>query len=169
MNAPRVFMAILSLAVLCSAGFPGSVSADRAESRALVKEGADLALQNKTEAAIEVMGKAIEADPNNVSAHTRLGFLYLDTGNNDAALASFEEALKLQPRAHGAKTGKGAVLARRGELDAAETVLKDALVLNPDPVRAHYELGLVYEKQGSLDKAIAEFKAGIAKYKQGRH
>ena len=50
----------------------------------------------------------------------------------------------------------------------AEQVLKAALDGNPNPVRTHYELGLVYEKEGAPDKALAEFKEGIAKYRQGR-
>jgi len=140
----------------------------REQSQILVKEGVDLAHQGKLDRAIETMRKAVETDPTNAVAHTKLGYLLLDSDANDDAMKSFDEALKQNPRAHAAKTGRGIVMARAGQLDEAEAVLKDSLALNPDPVRAHYELGLVYEKKGDLQKAIAEYKEGLEKYRQGR-
>jgi tetratricopeptide (TPR) repeat protein len=68
----------------------------------------------------------------------------------------------------GSMTEEGSLLARAGNLKEAEQVLKAALVGNPNPVRTHYELGLVYEKAGDPGKALAEFKEGIAKHRQGR-
>ncbi|MEJ2698478.1 MAG: tetratricopeptide repeat protein [Desulfuromonadales bacterium] len=99
---------------------------------------------------------------------TRQGYRQLGVGDLDGAMASFEEALKQQPLAHAAKTGKGAVLARKGNLKDAERVLKEALILNPDPVRTYYELGRVYQQLGDFDRAVAEFKAGLEKYREGR-
>ncbi len=110
----------------------------------------------------------IKANPDDATLHVRLGHLLLKKGNLDEAKRSFDEALKLNPRSHAAMTGEGIVLARQGKLREAEKVLKEALIQNPDPVRTHYELGLVYEKLGEFDKAIAEYKAALSKYQQGR-
>ncbi len=111
---------------------------------------------------------ALKANPGNVPAHVRLGYLLVNKGALDEAMAMFDEALKINPHACDAKTGRGAVLARKGNLKEAEQTLKDALLLNPNPVRTHYELGLVYEKLGDPEKAVAEFKEGIRKHEQGR-
>jgi tetratricopeptide (TPR) repeat protein len=101
-------------------------------------------------------------------ALTVRGYRQLDGGDLEGALASFNGALAQQPFAHAAKTGKGMVLARKGDLKEAVGVLREALVLNPDPVRTHYELGRVYQRLGYFEKAIAEFKAGLQKYREGR-
>ncbi len=120
------------------------------------------------DAEIAAARSALKANPGNVPAHVRLGYLLVSKGSLDEAMGVFDEALKINPRACDAKTGRGAVLARKGNLKEAEQTLKDALLLNPNPVRTHYELGLVYEKLGAPERAVAEFKEGIKKHEQGR-
>jgi tetratricopeptide (TPR) repeat protein len=122
----------------------------------------------KSDEEITTVRASIKTDPSQVTAHVRLGYLFLKKGSLDEALLSFDNALKINPRSYEAKTGKGVVLARKGNLQEAADVLKDALLLNPNPVRTHYELGLVYEKLGDTEKAVAEFKEGIRKHEQGR-
>ncbi len=114
------------------------------------------------------LAAGIKATPDDAILRARLGHLLLKKGALNEAKRSFDEALKLNPRSHAAMTGAGIVLARQGKLREAEQVLRDALVENPNPVRTHYELGLVCEKLGKLDEAIAEYKAALTKYRQGR-
>ncbi|QEM68139.1 tetratricopeptide repeat protein [Geobacter sp. FeAm09] len=106
--------------------------------------------------------------PEDAVLHVRLGYLLLNAGALAEAKTAFDEALKHNRHSHAAMTGEGILLARAGNLKEAEQVLLAALVRNPDPVRTHYELGRVYEASGDLDKALAEYKEGIAKYRQGR-
>ncbi len=124
--------------------------------------------ESPLDAEISTLRAGIKTTPGDALLHARLGYLLLNKGALDEAKQAFDEALKLNPRSHAAMTGEGIILARQGKLREAEKVLKDALVENPNPVRTHYELGLVYEKLGELDKAIAEYKAALAKYQQGR-
>ena len=89
-------------------------------------------------------------------------------GSLDEAAKAFDDALAINGRYHDALTGKGIVLARKGKDQEAEETLQKALLLNPNPVRTYYELGSLYEKKGDFAKAIAAYKKGIEKYKQGR-
>ena len=68
--------------------------------------------------------------------------------------------------AHAQDLAKGIAMAEKGDLKGAEVILREALRLNPNPARAYYELGRIYEKRGDFIQAIAEYKAGIKKFKQ---
>ncbi len=98
----------------------------------------------------------------------QLGNLLLKKGSLEEAAKAFDDALAINGRYHDALTGKGIVLARMGKDQEAEETLQKALLLNPNPVRTYYELGSLYEKKGEFGKAIADYKKGIEKYKQGR-
>jgi len=124
--------------------------------------------QNPLDEAINLARQRVEAEPASVKAQVALGFLLLDKGAVEEAGTVFDNALAINARFHDALTGKGIVLARMGKDQEAEEFLQKALVLNPNPVRTHYELGLLYEKRGDFAKAVAEYKQGIEKYKQGR-
>lgn len=163
----------LSLAALLTAfaASPPLLSAqgpDRTRAESLEQESVALALEGNLEKSIESIRESIKADTSYASAYIQLGNLLIRNGPLDDAFQAFDEALKINPGLHGAKTGKGIVLSRKGDLKKAETVLRDALALNPDPVRAHYELGLVYSRMGDTARALAEYKEGIKKFRQGR-
>ena len=118
--------------------------------------------------ALTAAQEAVKADGANSVANAKLGYALLSRGDLDTALGFFDAALRIDPRNAEAKAGKGAILARKGDLDAAKKLLREALLQSPNPVRIHYELGLVYQKQGDFNRAVAEFKEGIAKFRQGR-
>ncbi|WP_224985046.1 tetratricopeptide repeat protein [Geomonas agri] len=110
----------------------------------------------------------LAVDVTSAAANAKLGNALLLRGEFDAALGYFETALRINPGNVEAMAGKGTVLARKGDLAAAEKLLRGALLQSPDPVRLHYELGLIYQKQGDFNRAVAEFKEGISKFRQGR-
>lgn len=117
---------------------------------------------------ISSLREQIVRAPDDAVLYVRLGYLLLDANVPAEAKAAFDEALKHNRHSHAAMTGEGILLARAGNLREAEQVLKTALLRNPNPVRTHYELGRVYEASGDLDKALAEYKEGITKFRQGR-
>ncbi len=69
---------------------------------------------------------------------------------------------------HAQDVEKGIAMAEKGDLEGAEKILKEVLRSNPNPARAHYELGRIYEKLGDPMQAVAEYKAGIKKFKPVR-
>jgi tetratricopeptide (TPR) repeat protein len=128
----------------------------------------DEAPLNSLDEAIDLARQRITADPSSLKEQVALGYLLLQRGSLEEAEKVFDGVLSLNARYHDALTGKGIVLARMGKDQAAEELLQKALILNPNPVRTYFELGLLYEKKGEFAKAVAEYKKGIEKYKQGR-
>lgn len=135
---------------------------------ALIEQAASLDQQNRLDEAIELLKEGIDTAPEFAQTYIKLGYLQLKKNDYSAALGLFEQALSLRPNSPAAKTGKGIAVAGKGDFKRAEVILRDALVLNPNPVRTHYELGVVYQKLGDSIKAIAEYKAGMKRFKQGR-
>lgn len=123
---------------------------------------------NSLEDGIRSLREQIARTPDDALLQVRLGYLLLDAGATAEAKAAFDEALKRNRHSPAAMTGEGIVLARTGNLKEAEEMLKAALAGNPNPVRTHYELGLVYERSGAPETALAEYKEGIAKFRQGK-
>ena len=159
-----LLIAAMALAVTAAAlGDEGLKERETATGVATAASTGDTAVMDRE---ISKSHDSIKADPSNVSAHVRLGYLLIRRGDLDGAMSAFDEALRLNSRSHIAKTGKGIVLVRKGDFKSAELMLKDALLLNPNPVRTHYELGLLYEKLNEHQKALAEFKEGIRKHEQ---
>jgi tetratricopeptide (TPR) repeat protein len=164
MTLPLPLGLLLSLLIV----FPGPGWTSGAEPAPAAPAVGPESAEKGQPAEIELLRAELAKDPGNAKAHARLGWLLLAAGSYDAAISSFDQVLQINPHSADAKTGKGAALGRKGELATAEAMLKDALAHNPNPVRAHYELGLVYDRLGTPDKALAEFKAAIEKYRQGR-
>jgi tetratricopeptide (TPR) repeat protein len=169
MTLPLPLGLLLSLLIVFPGpGWAGGSAPAPADRQPLASTAGSDSAETSEPVEIEVLRAELAKDPGNAKAQIRLGWLLLAAGSDDAAISSFDQALQVNPRSADAKTGKGAALRRKGELATAEAILKDALLHNPNPVRAHYELGLVYDCLGAPDKALAEFKAAIEKYRQGR-
>ncbi|QEM68140.1 tetratricopeptide repeat protein [Geobacter sp. FeAm09] len=134
--------------------------------------------QDKPEQALQMFDEAERINPLDYNLYVYKGRVFEERKRPREAAGAYrkaletilqiDETLKRTGQTPGAKTGEGMLLARAGNLKEAEQVLQAALVRNPNPVRTHYELGLVYEASGDPDKALAEYKEGIAKYRQGR-
>jgi tetratricopeptide (TPR) repeat protein len=115
---------------------------------------------------LESLRKELKETPTETSA-LRLGELLLKKGASDEALATFNRALGMNPRSLEAKIGRGVALGRMGETEKAEQALREALPLNPNPARVHLELGRLFEKRGDFARAIAEYKEGLKRFREG--
>jgi tetratricopeptide (TPR) repeat protein/peroxiredoxin len=134
--------------------------------------------QDKLEQALKMFDDAERINPLDYNLYVYKGRVFEGQKKPREAVAAYRKALETILRIDGiskrnqyipgSKTEEGGALASAGNLKEAEQVLKAALIGNPNPVRTHYELGLVYEKEGDPEKALAEFKEGITKYRQGR-
>ena len=113
--------------------------------------------------AIDTVLKSIAAKPELTKPHILLGFLYLETKEDDQAMDAFNKALELDPDSRDAKTGLGGALILKGKADSAIEILNDAATANPYPQMAYYELGRAYELKGDKDKSIEMYKKAIEK------
>jgi len=108
---------------------------------------------------LEALNKALELDPGNAIAYSRLGwnrqFIEADLV---AAAESFEQALALEP-------GNAIVLANAtslaltlGRIEQAVALGEYALLLNPINSTSSFNLGRSYLTNGQTDKAVAMFR-----------
>jgi Tfp pilus assembly protein PilF len=147
---------LLAPALLCAAAFacarqtyaqarssgggsrqPGSSSAARVQSHdearadAFVAEGAQALARGDEPAARGSFAKALEADPDNVDAHTYLGVLYDRAGDLKEAERHFAAAAAFAPFSASARNNYGAVLVRAGRTQLAAAQFEASLKLDP--------------------------------------
>jgi tetratricopeptide (TPR) repeat protein len=85
--------------------------------------------------------RAIEADPDNASAHNDLGVLYLSDGRPEEAMPEFNRAVALQPRLTVALVNASFAALALGRYQDAEPFARSALDTNRSHRHAHLLLG----------------------------
>jgi len=111
--------------------------------------------------AIESFNKAINIDPNYLSAFINLGFAYQYKEDYVKAIQAFEKAIILNPRSAKLYNTIGLLYDKMGKPDTAVIAYKKAVNLDPTYKNSHYMLGQLYQNRGNFDKAIAEFTKHI--------
>jgi tetratricopeptide (TPR) repeat protein len=149
-----------------------------AEARARVEQrlqktptnSAVLALAGRTWAATgdaakgeDYLRRAIEADPANLEAYSRLGALYYSQKKLDLAIAEFDKLAAKQPNAVAPQTMAGLILQAQGKNDEAQKRFERLVDLNPRAAVAANNLAWMYASRGEqLDKALQLAQAAKA-------
>lgn len=102
-------------------------------------------------AAIELLGQALKAAPNNPAYWFNQGFLMQEQQLHAEALVSFERALELDPKLDRAWYGKALSLIKLQRLDEATEALIHNTELQPMSPFGWYQLAHVYNRQGQVD------------------
>jgi len=172
---PHNFASRLTAALDAAAGRPfdpalltGGNRAAQAAARAHLERAHLLATGGKAAEALVEAKAAAEAAPGEVAARQLVGDLLLATGKNAEARATFEALLRDHRHQPQAEIGLGRALLATGENERAVKILRRATRTNPNPVRAYYALGRYDEEQGRWDAAVADYRAALAKLKEGR-
>ena len=82
--------------------------------------------------ALELIGRAIQLNPDLAIAHNNLGNILRDKGCASEAIASFREAIRLKPDFAEAHNNLGISLDRAGQRDDAIASFRQAIRLQPD-------------------------------------
>lgn len=119
----------------------------------------------------ELLGKAIELDPEFAAPHSRLayaivlGMVYFDAPTDqvlmDRALAAAQRAIELDDQDANAYFSLGRVRLARKEYDLAIDALQCAIELNPCLAVSYCGLGDSLAYEGRLDEAIEQFEIAI--------
>ncbi len=102
--------------------------------------------------------KALQLDPNNVSALIADAHLTRTVGNADDALAKFRQTLDRDPLNLLNRRYLARVLYFAGRLDEAEATIRQVLEMSPTFPAAHYELGRILLAKGQVAAAVSEFE-----------
>lgn len=142
-------------------------------------------MQNENnDAAIKEFRKALAFDPENDTAHTYLGNIYLSQNKTKEAIKEFKESVRLQPLSVNSLVNLGNAYIQDKNYTEAEKSLKNAARMDPLNPVPDYTLGHVYLNTDRLNEAEGQFKKaekisprdgnvfyslGMVYNKQGRH
>ena len=136
--------------------FLGSPSyAQRLRAAALFRQG------GRIPEAIEVLGKAIETEPDLEEAYYQQGELMQLQGKLEEAASRYLRALELDPASAAAHNGLGSVFGSQGRFEEALPYFRKALELNSGYAEARGNLGLALQRLGRLDEARHEFEEAL--------
>jgi len=108
---------------------------------------------------------ALEANPFDEQAESRLGDIALQRDDLQEANARFSKALQLQPNDADADVGLAKVYMTMDQPKKAEPLLLHAIELDPTSALAHFRLSTVYRQTGRTAEAKTELEQ-YQKYKQ---
>jgi tetratricopeptide (TPR) repeat protein/4-amino-4-deoxy-L-arabinose transferase-like glycosyltransferase len=105
---------------------------------------------------------AIQANPNNISAHRNLASTYSKMGLVEKALRQYQEALSLDSTSYESHFGLGNLYQNQGQIEPAIQEYEKALASNPKHEASYYNLGNMYYQLGLMGKAKGHFEKAIA-------
>ena len=111
------------------------------------------------EGAESAFRRAIELNPNNISARTQFAFHLLSLGRTNEALAELTTAYSLEPLLDPVQLGL--FWLRMGKLDEARVQFQKSRQLKPEWAHAHWFLGHVDVLQGRYEEGLSEIQKAL--------
>lgn len=113
--------------------------------------------------AIEEADNAIKVLPSYAPAHSMLGIIYMEIGEDNKARSSFDQALRLAPNDPDVLNNSGWFECQRGDAQRSIGLFQQALKtpLYATPHRALYNLGLCSRKLGRSADAEQYFRQAL--------
>ena len=116
---------------------------------------------SRPDEAIQLLARAIQADPRQANYYSNLGVVLADRKQYTQATEVLQKALTIRPDLPDTHNNLANVLNELGRTQDAVTSYQNAISLRPDYVEAHYNLGNVFLKLGRAKDAIAEQQRAI--------
>jgi tetratricopeptide (TPR) repeat protein len=113
------------------------------------------------QAVIAVMQRAVEANPDDVRAHDRLGYALGFIGDQTRSVSHYQQAIRLQPGNAVLHEGLGRALHRLDRGDDAIAAYRQAAEIAPRRYQPHTGLASVYHGGGRYREAIAEYETAL--------
>lgn len=125
--------------------------------------GTEYLNRGQYEVALDKLKRALREDDEFAPAHTVLGVLYEQLGENDQARKHYREAIRLQPDDGAINNNYAAFLCRQGQAREAEPYFQKALAdpFYKTPAVALANAGVCVLDQGELDKAEAYLRKSL--------
>ncbi len=115
----------------------------------------------RTDASIDLIGRAIAVDPGVAAYHGNLAESYRRSGQWERAVASLRRAIALAPEAADAHNHLGIAFCALKQQGEALAAFGRAIELRPEFAEAHNNLGSALRQEGRLDEAIAAYGRAV--------
>jgi tetratricopeptide (TPR) repeat protein len=143
-----------------SAGMADSAAALKPDD--LVKRGYEERGNGHYVLAIDLLKRAVEADPKSKMGWNELGLAYYDSMQDDLAISSFQKQIEVNPFHQFAYNNLGRVYLRQRNYEAAIKWFAKQIEINPLDKYAHSNLGVAYLEQHKYAEAAAELEQGAS-------
>jgi predicted O-linked N-acetylglucosamine transferase (SPINDLY family) len=114
------------------------------------------------DAAVDLIGRAIQLGLGTAAAWSNLGEACRKLGRIDEAIAAYRRATLINPSLAAAHGNLGSALMEKGEIEPAMAALRNALQLTPNSAEAHGNLGACLAEQGQLEPATNEYRRALS-------
>ena len=108
-----------------------------------------------TQGAEQGYRKALELNPENVTAHVDLAYLLLNKGQIEEGMVHVNEALRLDPNNVEARFNLGLVMLLQKKPAEAAAHFEKVIQLKPDSAEPHYQLGILLAEQKKVEEALS--------------
>ena len=118
----------------------------------------------RLEEALKCFERAIEAEPQYVTAHMNRTGILNSLGRYQAALDASVHLLKTAPLARQSvdvQCNMGIALIGVGEVEKGESLLREIVSVDPAHRQSHVILGAVYQQQNQLEKALFHWQRAV--------
>lgn len=123
-----------------------------------IQKAAGYLQNNNNDAAIKEFKKALAFDPQNSTAHTYIGKIYLNQGKTAEAIKEFKTVVQNDRTSVTARNNLGNAYLQAKQYANAEKEFKTAAKMDPLNPLADYTLGIMYTQTDRLSEAETQFK-----------
>lgn len=127
----------------------------------LLNLGSELAMQGKSDEALDCYREALRLDPGSARVHTALGDALAKKGEHAEAMKHLRQAIDLDPKLAHARNSMGVLLMSQNRWNEAVPYLRDAVAIDPADADAHNTLGAALLFQGRVQEAVEEFRTAL--------
>ena len=117
---------------------------------------------NNLERAVELIGRAIDVNPNNAMAYYNRGAALRDLKQYEAAIQSYGRAIALKPDYADAYNNRGSALGGLKQHEAAIQSFDKAIALKPDYAEAYNNRGIALKELAQYAAALQSYDKAIA-------
>jgi tetratricopeptide (TPR) repeat protein len=136
----------------------GPVIPPTATTDELVEAGRGALQGGNMRAAIPLLERAVEFQPQHKEAWNELGLAYMGAGRLDPAIAAFQKQLEISPSDEYANNYLGLAFERKQDFQNALASFRRQTQINPLDAMAHASLGEILLEQHDYTQAVSEFE-----------
>ncbi|HWW13016.1 MAG TPA: DUF3857 domain-containing protein [Candidatus Dormibacteraeota bacterium] len=122
----------------------------------LIRSGSEARQNGNYTLAINLLNRAVEADPKSKNAWDALGLAYLDDYQDGLARNAFQKQVEVNPYDQNAYNNLGRVYLRERNYEEAVKWFRKQIEVQPLDKYAHANLGLAYLEQHMYEQALPE-------------